>query len=150
MRSSLFKPVIMPGRSAMWREETLSWELRRLKTRGLELAAVSTEAQQLGHRTGGGLVLTCNPDPGLLLIPLWSHYGVVRMSLVLNIPSDTAEMMEDWIRERESQRQHNDLYLEPGHTGHAWPGFKLIQIRIKNKLNERHKHYLMPSLQILS
>ena len=27
---------------------------------------------------------------------------------------------------------------------------KLIQIQIKNKLNERHKHYLMPSLQILS
>ena len=47
MRSSLFKPVIMPGRSAMWRGDP-SWELRRLKTRGLELAAVSTEAQQLG------------------------------------------------------------------------------------------------------
>lgn len=61
MRSSLFKPVIMPGRSTMWRGDP-SWELRRLKTRGLELAAaVSTEAQQLGQ---GGLVLTCNPDPG--------------------------------------------------------------------------------------
>ena len=57
----------------------------------------------------------------------------------------------------EDGRQHNTMTFifqspatstsrPPRQPGHS----KLIQIQIKNKLNERHKHYLMPSLQILS
>ena len=127
MRSSLFKPVIMPGRFAMWREETLSWELRRLKTRGLELAAVSTEAQQLGHRTGGGLVLTCNPDPGLLLIPLWSHYGVVRMSLVPG-PEHSIRHSRDDGRLDQRERESETTQWLVSWARPRWPRLAWLQI----------------------
>ena len=156
MRSSLFKPVIMPG----WPRRVvrnLSPELRRLKTRGLELAAVSTEAQQLGQDRDRGLVLTCNPDPGLSLSSSRTLESLYRCQSVTatSQPRTFHQTQERWWkigseRERESQRQHNDFHLGPATPGLAWAGFKLIQIRIKNKLNERHKHYLMPSLQILS
>ena len=80
MRSSLFKPVIMPGRSAMWRGDP---EPGIKKIENKRIGAGSSKHRGSAIRKGqGGLVLTCNPDPGLPLIPLWSHYGVVRVSLV--------------------------------------------------------------------
>ena len=57
----------------------------------------------------------------------------------------------------EDGRQHNTMtfiFQSPATSTSRPPRqpgrSKLIQIQIKNKLNERHKHYLMPSLQILS
>ena len=80
MRSSLFKPVIMPGRSAMWRGD-LEPGIKKIENK--RIGAGSSKHRGSAIRKGqGGLVLTCNPDPGLPLIPLWSHYGVVRVSLV--------------------------------------------------------------------
>ena len=59
--------------------------------------------------------------------------------------------------EGEDGRQHNTMtfiFQSPATSTSRPPRqpgrSKLIQIQIKNKLNERHKHYLMPSLQILS
>ena len=57
----------------------------------------------------------------------------------------------------EDGRQHNTMtfiFQSPATSTSRPPRqpgrSKWIQIQIKNKLNERHKHYLMPSLQILS
>ena len=114
----------------------------------------------------GGYELACNPlpryDDRLHGSPVTAprQLRIVHICAAPSPGPTSAQRHPAWswkTEDGEDGRQHNTMTFifqspatstsrPPRQPGHS----KLIQIQIKNKLNERHKHYLMPSLQILS